>query len=135
MISPLVETISHDGEELAIIIKNEYSNEGIRFFSDPEYSQQVAFMQHKAGHVIQPHMHKEVLRSVRQTNEVLIIKSGKVKVTIYTKEQVFFCERELSAGDLIFLIAGGHGFQMLENAEFIEVKQGPYAGDEDKVRF
>ncbi len=33
------------------------------------------------------------------------------------------------------LSAGGHGFEMLEDAEIIEVQQGPYCGDKDKTRF
>ena len=30
---------------------------------------------------------------------------------------------------------GGHGFEMLEKTEIIEIKQGPYANDKDKTRF
>ena len=41
----------------------------------------------------------------------------------------------LNKGDIILLAFGGHGFVMLEKSEIIEVKQGPYAGDKDKVRF
>jgi hypothetical protein len=36
---------------------------------------------------------------------------------------------------VILLASGGHGFTMLEPTEIIEVKQGPYAGTEDKERF
>ena len=43
--------------------------------------------------------------------------------------------RELKAGDVILLIKYGHGFEILEELEMIEVKQGPYAGDQDKTRF
>ena len=38
-------------------------------------------------------------------------------------------------GDIILLVSGGHDFLMLEDTEMIEVKQGPYAGDDDKERF
>lgn len=41
----------------------------------------------------------------------------------------------MSRGDVILLAAGGHGFEMLEDAEMIEIKQGPYCDDVDKVRF
>ncbi len=41
----------------------------------------------------------------------------------------------LYQGDVILLAYGGHGFEILEDAEMIEVKQGPYAGDMDKTRF
>ena len=43
--------------------------------------------------------------------------------------------RVLGAGDVILLIAGGHGFEVLEELNMIEVKQGPYVGDADKTRF
>ena len=43
--------------------------------------------------------------------------------------------RILSEGDVILLAAGGHGFKMIESSEMIEVKQGPYCGERDKVRF
>ena len=33
------------------------------------------------------------------------------------------------------LVSGGHGFKVLEEVEMIEVKQGPYYGEQDKVRF
>ena len=33
------------------------------------------------------------------------------------------------------LISGGHGFKVLDEVEMIEVKQGPYAGEQDKIRF
>ena len=43
--------------------------------------------------------------------------------------------RILYTGDVILLSDGGHGFKMLEPSEIIEVKQGPYCGEMDKVRF
>ena len=30
---------------------------------------------------------------------------------------------------------GGHGFQVLEEVEMVEIKQGPYLGAKDKIRF
>ena len=41
----------------------------------------------------------------------------------------------LEAGDIILLATGGHGFEVLEATEIIEVKQGPYMGEGDKTRF
>ena len=41
----------------------------------------------------------------------------------------------LLPGDVVLLAHGGHGFTMLEPSEMIEVKQGPYAGEQDKERF
>ena len=65
----------------------------------------------------------------------MFIKSGKVRVDFYTDAQVYIESRVLETGDVIWLSFGGHGVQILEAAEIIEVKQGPYAGDHDKTRF
>jgi hypothetical protein len=43
--------------------------------------------------------------------------------------------RLLGPGDVILLISGGHGFEVLEELNMVEVKQGPYAGDSDKTQF
>jgi mannose-6-phosphate isomerase-like protein (cupin superfamily) len=85
--------------------------------------------------VIPPHVHNPVPREVQFTKEVLFIKSGKVRVDFYDDEQNYLESRILSAGDVILLAYGGHGFEMLEQTEMIEVKQGPYAGEADKTRF
>jgi mannose-6-phosphate isomerase-like protein (cupin superfamily) len=70
-----------------------------------------------------------------QTQEVLFIKSGKLRVDFYDEEQNYIESSLLSKGDVILLAKGGHGFKMLEQCEIIEVKQGPYCGEMDKVRF
>jgi mannose-6-phosphate isomerase-like protein (cupin superfamily) len=119
----------------AIIIRADFEQNGIRFFTPPEFSQQLAYMKHERGEIIQPHVHKEVNREVVRTQEVLIIKSGKVQVDLYTGEKEYWRTFTLAAGDLILLASGGHGFTMLEPTEMIEIKQGPYLGDQDKVRF
>ena len=92
-------------------------------------------MKHPAGKLIDPHVHNPVPREVHYTQEVLFIKRGKVRVDFYSNEQVYIESRTLETGDTILLATGGHGFEMLEETEMIEVKQGPYAGEEDKTRF
>lgn len=92
-------------------------------------------MQHPGGKVIPPHVHNQVARHVQYTLEVLFIKRGRVRVDFYSPEREFVAERVLEAGDVILLVAGGHGFEMLTEVEMYEVKQGPYAGDADKTRF
>ena len=66
---------------------------------------------------------------------MLFIKSGKVRADFYDDDQNYLESRVLNQGDVVLLAFGGHGFEMLEAGEIIEVKQGPYAGEEDKVRF
>lgn len=130
-----VDRVIHDGKELAIIIPSGYHAEGIQFFTSPEYSQQLAYMNRPAGHAIDAHVHNEVKRSVSFTLEALFVKSGKVRLDLYGEDRAFAASRILHGGDIVLLAAGGHGIQMLEDSEIVEVKQGPYAGDEDKTRF
>ena len=120
---------------LAIIIRNSYQKEGIEFFTESHYSQQLGYMKRPSGYTIPPHKHRMVKREVLQTQEVLFIRSGKVKVDFFTDDHAFVSSTVLNKGDVILLAAGGHGFEMLEESEIIEVKQGPYEGDEDKIRF
>lgn len=131
----MIEKIEKNDTELAIIIRDEFSADGIHFVSRPDYSQQVAYMRHERGHKIQAHSHNKVSRRVERTNEVLLIKSGALKVIIFDDDRNKVCERVIEKGDVIFLIAGGHSFEVLDDCTFIEVKQGPYSGDNDKTRF
>jgi hypothetical protein len=81
------------------------------------------------------HTHRTIERTVSQTQEVLYIRKGKVQITLYDNEHVFLSEKILVTGDVILLASGGHALKMLEDSEIIEVKQGPYSGDEDKRGF
>jgi len=130
-----IERIIHDDVELSLILRKNYSSDGIKFFTPESYSQQLGYMNRPKGYVIDPHVHNIVSREVLFTNEVLIIRSGKVKVDFYDDDQTFLYSRILYEGDIILLIRGGHGFEMLEDSEIVEIKQGPYAGEFDKTRF
>ena len=129
------ETITHNGVLLAIIIWHNFSKQGIHFVTPDDLPQQVAYMRHPAGKQILPHIHKPVFREVRGSQEVLLIKKGKLRVDFYTQTQQYVSNRVLSTGDLIVLIGGGHGFSVLEETEMIEVKQGPYKGDQERTQF
>jgi hypothetical protein len=130
-----VEIIKHQTETLAIFISNKFKKDGISFFTPDDFSQQVGYMKREVGYEILPHVHNPVLREVTLTQEVLIIKSGKVRVDFYTQEKTYLFSKIIIEGDVILLAAGGHGFIMLEESEIIEVKQGPYCGELDKTRF
>ena len=131
----MVEQINHQGKLLAIILRTNYSADGIQFFTPNEFSQQLGYMNRPQGYVIPPHVHNPVVREVHFTKEVLFIKSGKVRVDFYDDNQNYLESHILKQGDIVLLAFGGHGFEMLEASEIIEVKQGPYAGEEDKTRF
>ncbi len=131
----MLENISHGGKTLAILLRTSYKEDGIKFFTPDDFSQQLAYMNRPQGYVIAPHVHNAVPREVQFTKEVLFIKSGKLRVDFYDDDQNYLESKILKAGDVILLAFGGHGFEMLEASEIIEVKQGPYAGEADKIRF
>jgi hypothetical protein len=131
----LIEKVSHSKRVLALILRASYRSEGIQFFTPNDFSQQLGYMNRPQGYVIPPHVHNPVPREVQFTKEVLFIKSGKVRVDFYDDDQTYLESRILESGDVILLAYGGHGFEMLEPTEMIEVKQGPYASEHDKTRF
>jgi hypothetical protein len=131
----VIEKVTHKERILAMLLRTRYQAEGIQFFTPDDFSQQLAYMNRPEGYVIAPHVHNAVLREVQFTKEVLFIKSGKVRVDFYDDAQIYLESRILIQGDIILLAFGGHGFEMLEASEIIEVKQGPYAGEADKTRF
>jgi len=131
----MIQKINNKDQLLAVIIRTTHKSDGIQFFTPDSFSQQLAYMNRPQGYVIQPHVHNLVAREVTLTQEVLFIKSGKVRVDFYDDAKNYLESSVLSTGDVILLAAGGHGFEMLEPTEMIEVKQGPYCGEEDKVRF
>lgn len=120
---------------LAIILRDGYECEGVDFITPDEYSQQLAYMHHPTGKVIDAHVHNVIHRNVVYTQEVLFIKKGKLRVDFYDDYKDYLESRILEAGDTILLTSGGHGFKVLEEVEMIEIKQGPYSGGQDKVRF
>ncbi len=131
----MIEEIRSQGNLLALILRFEYNSEGIQFFTPNHFSQQLGYMNQPKGFVIQPHIHNFVNRDVQLTQEVLFIKSGRVKMDIFNLEKEFIQSTVLNKGDTVLLAAGGHGFTMLEQAEIIEVKTGPHLGEKDKTRF
>ena len=131
----MIKQVIHHGRTLAILIRSEFETDGIKFFTPDDFSQQLAYMKRPKGYEIMPHVHNAVSREVKLTNEVLLVKSGKVRVDFYDDNQMYLESCTLHRGDVILLICGGHGFEMLETSEIIEVKQGPYVGESDKTRF
>ena len=130
------EQIKHNDDLIALIIRNNYNSTGVDFLTPDSFSQQLAFINHPKETSIKPHIHKLAKREVFYTQEVLIIRKGKLKVDLYTNDKQYICSRILCSGDVILLASGGHGFEMIEDTEMIEVKQGPYINAEsDKERF
>ncbi len=132
----MTDAIIHKQQILALILRSSFSRPGIHFLTPDTFSQQLGYMKHPVGHVIAPHDHNPIPRVIEWTQEVLIIRNGKVRLDLYAPESREYLEsRVLETGDIALLAHGGHGLVMLEESEIVEVKQGPYAGEADKTRF
>ncbi|HEX8145320.1 MAG TPA: hypothetical protein VF553_22320 [Pyrinomonadaceae bacterium] len=127
-----IEYIRWNGELLACIIRAEASFERTSFMTSPEYNFQVGFVVHPACSEIAPHDHSSIEHRVTQIFEVLLIRKGRCEVDIYNLDREHVATRELREGDLLFITEGGHGFRMLEDTVFLEIKQGPYTGTDQK---
>ena len=122
------------GNVLALVIKSEYSNDGITFFTQDNDNMQVAYMGHHTGHSIIPHYHNNIPRIINYTCETLIIRKGVLEVNLY-ENQVLIHTFSIKKNDVLTLFGGGHGFVVIEDVEMIEIKQGPFLGPKDKTRF
>lgn len=131
-----MKNISYNNTLLALILPASFRAEGIQFFTPDTFSQQLGYMNRPKDYAIAPHDHNPVARTIEWTQEVLFIRSGKVRLDIYAPHTRDYLESHiLHAGDVVLLAHGGHGLVMLEDSEIVEVKQGPYAGQADKTRF
>lgn len=128
----MIEYIDNLGTRYAIIIPSSHSKNGIEFFTEESYSQQLGYMRRPAKYSIRPHKHNLNKRMVQKTQEVLFIKSGMIEVSFYSDERKLVAKRQLRKGDVIMLCEGGHGIDFLVESEVIEVKQGPYNEEIDK---
>src|SRR5580765_4519633 len=115
MDAPLVEQVILEGILYAWIVRRGFDRPGAHFITPGTVSQQLGFMSHPAGHQIRAHVHRDVQREVTRTQEVLVIRKGRLRVDFYNSMNGNRLDsRTLEAGDVILLASGGHGFEVLE---------------------
>jgi len=131
----LVERITWEGLPLAYIIRAGMAPAQTTFLTPPEFKQQVGFVVYPAGGEITRHDHRPLQRALVGTSEVLVLRQGRCLIDIYNGQHALVATRELVTGDVMLMVGGGHGFRMLEDTIFLEVKQGPYTGLEEKEHF
>jgi mannose-6-phosphate isomerase-like protein (cupin superfamily) len=129
------EWIERNGKPLAFIIRASLMPEKTTFLTPDDFKQQVGFVVYPKGGEIQRHVHRPLERHLVGTSEVLVVRKGRAEIDIYDDDRTLVATRELKAGDIMLMVGGGHGFRMLEDTVFLEVKQGPYTGIDEKERF
>ncbi len=131
----MIKTILYNKNIVAIIIYKDHHTEGIEFITPQNFSLQLGSMTRPGGYKIVPHIHNLVRRETIGTQEALFIKRGRIEIDFYSFEQQYLQSCVLSAGDIVLLAGAGHGINILEEAEIIEVKNGPFVAGSDKGRF
>lgn len=130
-----IEVCESDGKLLAVVLRATATSDGTTFVTPPTCAQQVGFIVYKGGSTIPRHEHLPVRRSLIGTTEVVFVRKGRCTAEIYDSQRVFVREFELVPGDAILLNGGSHGFRVHEDTVLLEVKQGPFLSEPEKVRF
>jgi len=95
----------------------------------------VGFVVYPRGGEIQRHVHRPLERHLIGTSEVIVVRQGRCEIDIFNNQRQLVATEQLREGDILLMVDGGHGFRMLEDTVFLEIKQGPYTGLDDKERF
>lgn len=130
-----MEEIRHEGRMIGMIIRAAPVPESTVFYTPDDLHLQVGKIVYAANGTIKRHRHKPIRRSVAGSSEVLVVQKGRMIIDIYADGQTIHSSQELGPGDVVILVAGGHGFRFLEDTVLLEVKQGPYLGQEEKESF
>ena len=130
-----IEIIRDGDEPLAYFVRAGWMPQKTQFLTPDHFGQQMGMIVYGAGQEIQPHLHLPVVREVHGTTEVIVVRKGSCAIDIYDRNKALLSTHELGTGDIVLLLAGGHGFRMREDTVLFEVKQGPYVGMADKERF
>jgi len=120
---------------IAFIIKADFKAKGVKFLTPDKFHQQLIYMNRPKGDLISPHMHPPFAKQIRFTQEVLFIRSGKMKIDFYDGKKNYLESRIAGQGDVVFLAFGGHGFEFMEDTQIIEVKQGPFLKGVGPIKF
>lgn len=122
-------------EPLAYFVRAGWMPDKTQFLTPDDFGQQMGMIVYGAGQEIRPHLHLPVVREVRGTSEVIVVRKGSCLIDLYDRNKKWLSTHALETGDIVLLLAGGHGFRMQEDTVLFEVKQGPYMGLADKERF
>lgn len=111
--------------------------DGLGFFSNDQDFIQVGAWGYDSGKVLKAHIHNPVTRAVHWTQEVLYVRAGKIRASVFDTAERRIAELVGAEGDILVLLRGGHGYEILEDGtQVLEVKNGPYVGAElDRRRF
>ena len=121
------EVIKYNSLLLGMIIRASEGKNGVNFLTPDDFQQQIGILKLKSGHRFQPHIHNKIRREIFYTYETLVIRKGKLRVDFYDSEQNYLFSDVVTEGDILMLAEGGHGFKVLEEVDFVEIKQRSFS--------
>lgn len=124
-----------DGDKLlAIVWRDSDWRDGLHFPTPEDLFIQVGCWQYPAGKALRAHRHKKYDRPVTQTQEMVFVKRGRMKVLVYDADKALVDDVVLETGDICILGDCGHGYEILEDGtQILESKNGPFIDvDTDK---
>lgn len=127
-----IEEVTHEGAVVAVIIRAQAEAETTTFLTGPSENFQVGFIVKDEGQDVPPHRHKPLERALKGTAEVLLVRKGRCSVDLFGTDDALLSTHELGVGDVVLLLSGAHGIRIGEPTVFLEVKQGPYPGVDEK---
>ena len=128
--------IKHNKSTVAYIIKNAAKIKGKEFIDRKNDFLQVGLMNLKKDEEIRAHYHLHQNKNITKNQEVLIILEGEMKVYFYSnKSHQPITTANIISGDILVLLNCGHGFKIIKPTKLIEVKQGPYEGQNKDKSF
>lgn len=105
--------------------------DGLSFFSKENEFIQLGTWKYDKGKELLAHIHNRIERKIERTQEILFIRKGKIRASIYDLKGKLVKKIIAGDGDILVLLNCGHGYKILEDdTQVIEIKNGPYLGAE-----
>tara|TARA_B100001250_G_scaffold152432_1_gene130888 strand:+ start:145 stop:576 length:432 start_codon:yes stop_codon:yes gene_type:complete len=131
----MVKKIIYKKKLLAMILpEKKIFKPGVNFITPDHFALQLGFISHKSNTYIKPHTHRNYLRKIKKTTEILLIRKGSIRVDFYSGKKYLF-SNVVKKNKILVLLEGSHGFKILKNCSIIEIKQGPFSMALDKEKF
>lgn len=113
----------------AVIMDLESLQEGAFPVTDPAWSIQLLLMNRKKGHVVAKHTHKKITKTTQQPQEAIVVMKGAIEASIFDEKGNLIEKKNVTAGQCLLLVRGGHEVRIIEDALMYAFKDGPFVDD------
>ncbi len=94
---------------------------------------QVLSLKHPRGTTIAAHYHVPTHRVTEDLQKCVVVLKGVIELRLYGQDRYFFRSLSLHSGEFFVLLRGAWEVAVIEDAEFLEFKNGPFK--DDRVNF